>query len=186
MPTKTKSIPVKSIVPLKGVHLPMKKAIAKGPPRHRTFVGFMFVMVVLIVLSFSVFAFGYAAGRYETVTAATSVLSDVAVRWQKLQERGVVPQGPTTTQRITGTVGAMTSGALTLDADPVSFEIFSDEPRIRTVLFSSATSFVDIAADGSVIIPRQPLKVGERVAVVADRDVRSAGEFSVVRIERYR
>jgi hypothetical protein len=166
--------------------MPRKTKTTVPLPRHRALVAWAFVFVAAMTLSFVVFVSGYAAGRNDIVMVAGPMLSDIAVRWKKLQREGVIPQGPRAANRLTGTVRELAVGTLSLDADPVDFDIFSHEPRQRKISFSAATSFVDITADGRAVIPRQPLRFGDRIAVIADRDVRLAPEFFAMRIERYR
>lgn len=164
-----------------------RKALSakKKLPRHRAFVGFVFVSVVLIVLAWAYFIMGYAVGRDETFVAARDALVEIEARWNGLKASGAVASGVKATTRITGVVSGIGDGFFFLAADPVSFELFSDEPRVRKVVVAPDVRFMDIAADGSLVALARTLRVGDRLAVYASSNIRTASSFTTGRIERY-
>lgn len=165
--------------------MPIKKHRPQTVPRHREFVAHFFVFTVLLTLSFGTFIVGYAAGRREISARASDVLLSIETRWKALKARGVVPSGARETNRLTGRVRAVAQNGFVLEADPVQFDLFSDEPFLRTVVLGKSTNFVDVAADGSGIWARRPLSVGDVVAVSATRNIRSALDIVASRVERF-
>ncbi len=167
------------------------KAVSKAEkksvrvPHHRTFLGFVFVFVILLVLSFFHFAVGYSAGHAEASAAAQDTLENIQARWQGLKAAGAVARGADSTSRLTGVIRDVMGKSLVIEADPVRFELFGDEPRFRSVLLAPTANFVDIAADGSSIRASQVLKPGDRVIVYASSNIRTSEHFVAGRVERY-
>ncbi|GEM_PF-4353109 len=176
---------VLSGVPPKARKVALKKIKKPRLPRHREFVAHLFVVLVLFTLAFSTFVAGYAVGRRETALLASGMLSSIQTRWRALQARGVVPEGTRETNRLTGRVRAVAQDGFVLEADPVTFDLFSDEPFLRTVVFDRGTNLLDVAADGSGIWARRPLAVGDVVAVSGTSNIRSASRIIASRVERF-
>lgn len=165
--------------------LPKAAPQKRSLPMHRQFVAYVFAGVGIALLSSVVFAGGYAVGRDETLASSGSLLAVINARWQNLKARGVVPRGLAETTRLTGRVREITADGFILEADPVQFTLFSDEPFLRNVVFGRNAQIVDIGADGSGIGNPAPLKVGDIVAVSANTNIRTLGRIVAERVERF-